>query len=205
MTSDHEDDGREIILQGDGFSIVKLKEPGTMVPYPARPILRDGRLNYGWLDLRGRPDLVDQVPEAREIAALAKLLRVLATSPSIMSSACEHGVFYREGLDPPWQGGSFVVVEFLEEEHNTNSDRFIELARFVLGGIKPTDAHHIAFDMIIEPLKYFFGRFDCFALMIRPLGFGATEEQAAAALAYALDAVAESLQRNRPEAEKISG
>ncbi|MEI8715865.1 hypothetical protein [Mesorhizobium sp. ISC11] len=198
-----DDDDKEIVLQGNGFSIVKLKQPGTMVPYPARSIPVEGRLNYGWLDLRGRPDLVDQVPEAREIPALAKLLRVLATSPTLMSSACEHGVFYREGLDPPWQGGSFVVIEFLEEEDNTNSDRFVDLAKSVLGGIKPTEAHHIGFDMIVEPLKTFFGRADCFALMIRSLGLGSTEKEAVAAMEHAINAVAESLQRNRPEAKKI--
>lgn len=58
--------------------------------------------------------------------------------------------------------------------------------------------------MIIEPLKDFFGRDDCFALMIKPLGFGQSEKEALSALEYALDAVAESLQRNRPHAERVS-
>ncbi|BAV45283.1 Uncharacterized protein MLTONO_0380 [Mesorhizobium loti] len=198
MSDEGHEEEVETVLQGVGWTIAKTKDAGTMVPYPARPILVDGRLNYGWMDLRGRPDLVEQIPEARESPALSNLLRVIATSPMLMSSACEHASFDRSGSDgPAWQAGAFIIVEFLEAEKNTDPGQLIEFSKYVLGGIPPTELHHIGFEMIVEPLKYFFGRRDCHALMMRPLGYGSTEGEALAALEFAVNAIADSIQRNR--------
>lgn len=63
---------------------------GNTVPYP--PLFDDIRSNHGFIDLRGRPDRIAQVPEARESTALASLLRALAAPDSpLVSLGCDLG------------------------------------------------------------------------------------------------------------------
>jgi len=65
-------------------------ERGNTVPYP--PLFDDIRRNHGFIDTRGRPDLVDEIPEARESVALAALLTSLALPGSrLVSLGCDLG------------------------------------------------------------------------------------------------------------------
>jgi hypothetical protein len=188
----------DILFQGPGYTIARTHETGTLVPFPAaeRP---DGSVNHGWIDLRDHPERVAAIPEATRSRGLAHILTAVATPGShLMSGGCECASFERptpENPEPRWAAGGYVDVMFREADRNVDARHLIDLARRVLGGIAPVDGHHIGFEMIIEPLKLFFGRTDCHALMIKPLGYGTDEPQARAAFEVAAQAVAQSLRQ----------
>jgi hypothetical protein len=85
----------EILYQGPGYTIARTDTPETLVPYePARR--RNGDMNYGWIDLRDRPERVQDVPEAARSEGLSKVLRMIADPVSqIMSIGCECQAFER--------------------------------------------------------------------------------------------------------------
>lgn len=190
----------QILFQGQGYTIARTFNANTLVPYgPAeRP---NGNMNYGWIDLRGHPERVGEIPEATKSAGLAKLLRVIAVPVSkVMSGGCECAAFDR-GLDfdgPRWLVGGFVDVMFIDAERNVDPQNHVDLAGYILSGIGASDTLIIGYEMIIEPLKTFFGRGDCHALMLKPQGYGPDEATAWAAFDYAAAAAADSLGRDRP-------
>lgn len=63
---------------------------GTTVPYP--PLYDDIRRNHGFVDLRGKPELVREVLEAAESGALFRLLIALSQPRSqVCSLGCDLG------------------------------------------------------------------------------------------------------------------
>jgi hypothetical protein len=189
-----------VLYQAPGITIARTDQAGTLVPY-APADHGDGHQNHGWLDLQDRPDLVAQIPEVARSPGLARLLRVIADPVSrIMSSACECHAFPRaeDSRDrPPWHVGGFVVTMFREAERNADPENLVNLACRLAEGIAPTQAHHIGFEFIVEPLSYFFGRRDCHAVMLKALGYGETESQAWAAFDSATSAMADSIENGR--------
>jgi hypothetical protein len=194
-----------MVDEGPGFTIARAHKAETLVPYfrAERP---SGAINHGWIDLRGRPELVPEIPEAQKSRGLANLLRVMAQQSSkVMSSACECGLFDRgEYADGPrWKADGFVTITFKDADKNADTELLLYFARYILGGIPTTEDHHIVFEMIIEPLKLFFGRTDCFALSLKPIGYGASEEVAWAAFNCAANSAAQAIQRGRAPDEQI--
>jgi hypothetical protein len=190
----------KILDEGPGYVVARSNKPETLVPYgPAeRP---SGTTNYGWIDLRDRPKRVADVLEAARSEGLSMLLRVIADPVSqIMSIGCDCNAVERsmpEGDAPRWSVGGYVAVTFKDAERNRDPNNFVEMARYLLSGIGASLEHDIGFDMIVEPLKFFFGRTDCHALMIKPIGRGNDEPQAWAAFDYAAGAVADAIQKGR--------
>lgn len=73
-------------------------ERGNTVPYP--PLEDEIRRNHGFVDLRGKPEAVATIPEARLSPALASLLTSLAQPHSaFISLGCDLG----EHTDPASQ------------------------------------------------------------------------------------------------------
>jgi hypothetical protein len=68
------------------FSFAKM---GNTIPYP--PCTERGRTNAGFVDLRGKPELVDHIHEAGKSPALTRLLRAMAASAYFMSLGCDLG------------------------------------------------------------------------------------------------------------------
>jgi len=184
----------EILFQGAGYTIARTARAETSVPYGAAA-RHDGNRNYGWIDVRGRPELVDSIPEVQRSTGLAHLLRAIAAPQSpIMSSACECAAFERVGeSNRRWQVGGFVVVMFQDADLNADSQNLVNLATQILRGIAPTQEHQIGFELTIEPLRTFFGRGDCFALMLKALGYGREEADAWSAFGYAASAAGDSI------------
>lgn len=192
------EEGHETVLeQGPGYHILMSSMPRTLVPFP--PAEHDEGINHGWIDLRGRPDLVASVPEAARSKGLAELLRAIADPASeLMTGGCECGLFESEtdGV-PPLYVGSYVDVMFKDAHRNADPQNLVDLATSILAGVRPSADHFVMYDLIIEPLKAFFGRRDCFSLMIRPMGFGSTEASAWAAFDEATRAVARAIENGR--------
>lgn len=192
----------EILDQGPGWVIARNNTPGTLVPYgPAqRP---SGAVNYGWIDLRDHPERVAFVPEAARSEALSKLLRVISDPGSkVMSIGCECAAAERpkEEDNPRWQVGGYVAVAFKDADLSCDPQKLVNVAYFILSGIGPSSEYHIGFELIVEPLKFFFGRTDCHALVIKPLGRGNDEPQAWAAFEHAVGAVAGAIEKGREAA-----
>lgn len=189
----------EILYQGPGYTIALSNGAETLVPY-ASADHGDGNMNHGWIDLRDHPERVDLVPEAKKSAGLAKLLRVIAAPESrIMSSACECAAF--NGSEHPaetsWYVGGFIEIMFKEGDQNANPQNLIDLAGGILSLMGPSLGHHIGYEFIIEPLKAFFGRLDCYGLMLKPIGYGPDEPTAWAAFEDAVGGVAEAILTSR--------
>jgi len=185
----------EILFQGPGFTIARSHVPGTLVPY-ASANRADGNVNHGWLDLRGRPDLVSQIPEARKSAGLTKLLEAIAQpSSELMSSGCECAAFDHgeEAPNSRWHVGGFVDVMFKDAERNRDPESLVTLARRLLAGVRGSEEHHFGFEMIVEPLKAFFGHDGCHALMAKPIGYGPDEQKAWTNFNFAASALADAV------------
>jgi hypothetical protein len=191
----------EILDQGPGWTIARKKTPETLVPYgPAqRP---SGAVNHGWIDLRDHPERVAFVPEAARSEGLSKLLGVIADPVSkVMSIGCECAAFQNPKEDNPrWQVGGYVAVAFKDADLNCDPQKLVNVAHFILSGIGPSSEYHIGFEFIVEPLKFFFGRTGCHALVIKPLGRGNDEPQAWASFEYAAAAIATAIEKGREAA-----
>lgn len=183
----------EVLHQGPGYTIAKTSQPGTLVPYPR--VVRPDGINHGWIDTRGRADLVEQIPEAAKSRGLREMLLAVARPDSpVMSSGCECGAFPNEsGGYPAWHVGGFVMLMFSDPDRNSDWKELEQLAIAILRGIQGTPNHVIGYEAIIEPLKVFFGRLDCYALMFKPMGYGDTEAEAWEAFDFAAAAAAKSL------------
>jgi hypothetical protein len=106
-----------------------LKEKGNTVPYP--PLFDDIRRNHGFLDLRARPDLVSQIPEALESPALRQLLVKLADpSSQIMTLGCDLGEHTERSqpLNRRRCAGGYVQIAPLPLGP-TDKDRLLSIAR----------------------------------------------------------------------------
>jgi hypothetical protein len=71
------------------LEIYKSFKEGITVPYG--PIFDDIRRNYGFTDLRGRPDLAEDIFEGLSSSALRKLLVRMARDRSYFSLGCDLG------------------------------------------------------------------------------------------------------------------
>lgn len=189
----------EILSQGPGYVILATDELGTMTHYGPK-VRADGTVNHGFIDLRDRPDLVDQIPEASKSEGLAEVLRVAnAKGSPFLTIGCECHEFALE--QPRYDGttihvGGFVDVTFRDSERASDRAALISLANWTIGGTAgPSNGEAIAFEFVIEPLKSFFGRDDCYGVMMKPHGYGQTSEEAWRSFNVAAMAMAQSLSR----------
>jgi len=189
-----------ILLQGPGYTIAQTSCAGTLVPYgPA--VREDGNINHGWRDLRASPELVDNIPELSKSSGLKALVKAIAAPDSrIMSIGCECGIFKlpADTIDGyVWQAGGFVDVCFIDLESNKNPENFIAMSKEILSGIPANSEHSFSFEMMIEPLKSFFGHSGCHGLNIKPMGHAVTEDAAWVAFNYAANEVARVIVESR--------
>lgn len=185
-----------IIMQGPGYTIARISETETGVPY-GEAIRPDGQRNHGFFDLRNRPELVAQIPEAQNSAGMQAVLQALNSIDSrFMSLGCARGVFPQQEAqpgEPTYLCGSYIQMAYRESTLNSDPDRFINLSKKILSAVVASPEYHFGFEMIVEPLRSFFGASGCFALMVKPLGYGTSEITAIAAWEYAAAAVAEAI------------
>jgi hypothetical protein len=195
-----------IIEQGPGFTIAVSDELGTMTHYGG--IQReDGNVNFGFVDLRSWPELVDSIPEVRKSNALGRLLRTInaQTSP-LMSIGCECAEFQLKealGSGESIHVGGYIDITFYDPEKNQTESALIHVARAILGRIAaPPGNTVIQFEMIVEPLKLFFGTTGHYGLMLKPNGYGKTSPEAWRAFEHATGAIEAALRALIDEADR---
>ena len=88
---------------------LQMDEKGMTVPYPS---LSDGvRKNYGFVDVRGQPELASQIAEALQSSAMKTLLVTLAQPGSkLFSVGCDLGSKYAIEEKLPHTAGGYVHV-----------------------------------------------------------------------------------------------
>lgn len=69
-------------------------------------------------------------------------------------------------------GRGYIAVAFKDADLSADPQKLVDVAQFILHGVNPSSEHHMAFEMIVEPLKFFFERTGCYALIIKPAGYG---------------------------------
>jgi len=73
-----------------GAQVRYVTADGNTVPYP--PLFDEVRRNHGFVDTRGKPERIAEIPEAKESSALAALLSRLALPGSkFVSLGCDLG------------------------------------------------------------------------------------------------------------------
>ena len=100
-----------------GAQVKYAVKEGTSVPYP--PVFDDIRNNFGYIDTRGRPERVDDIPECEGSNALRSLLLNLAAPGSgLISLGCDLGLrfFPKKRLSLRFVVGGYVQVMAADQE-----------------------------------------------------------------------------------------
>lgn len=183
----------KIVEQGPGYTIAIVEEAHGTVPYGST--VRTDGTNHGWMDLRDRPDLVDLIPEVRDLPGMQAILRTANDSQSpFMSIGCEKGLFPVDGHHPiTHMLGGYIDLVFRMGDSN-NAEQLIEIARLILSKVEPTPPGvTTGYEFLVQPLKNFFGEGGRYALMLKPQGFGENETEARKAFEIACTHVANAL------------
>ncbi len=168
---------------------------GNTVPYP--PLFDDIRRNHGFIDLRGHPARVAEVPEARESAALASLLRALAAPDSpLMSLGCDLGE-HVEAEAP--EGGREVAGGYVQivcaDYQGQSIDFLLALSRWTEAALQDLSDGQLweaIFDL--QPIHIAFGTtLETFSIWLWFLAAAATQEKARLSREVFLAAIERSL------------
>lgn len=201
-----------IISSGRGFVIACSDEAHTAVPYFAVD-REDGRRNNGFCDLRDQPELVELIEEAQDSSGLTTLIAAAnAVGSPFMTIGCDRASFPPDDSLPGQQHrtGAYVDITFRDPAENEGCDGLVDLARHLIRGVEaelasvPVPAEtEFTYEMIVEPLKTFFGLDGRYVLTMKPIGFGATEDEARRSFEHAALLLARSL--DRLVAPRLSG
>jgi len=171
----------EVIRQSTGFTIYRTTDWGPPVPYPAAA--REDSVNHGFLDLRDRPDLVEQVPEAAKSEGLRMIVRALnAVGSPFMSIGCEHRL---NPLNDSTNGftcyfHSYTDLTYPDPARHASEEQMIDLAERFLRLIADQPGGAFGFEIGIQRMRHFFGTRAGYNLNLGLSGYGQSEEQAAA-------------------------
>ncbi len=124
---------------------------GNTVPYP--PLWKGIRTNAGFVDLRGKPDLVAEIHEARNSPGLTALLRMIAVRSDWHSVGCDLG----EKIDDAAVGRKMRAggyVQLICSDFALDADAFEALGRKILESLQQSagadDDWHL--DFVIRPV-----------------------------------------------------
>ena len=143
-------------------------ERGPSVPYGA-VTHDDGEQNYGFVDLRARPDLIPAIEEAKDSSGLQEVLTVLNQGP-FRSLGCAKGIFPREETNkesggPVCSMNCYIDMTFIEPHNDETAER---LLRFAINlADKIGDVRHLWTSFEIETQRGFLFGAPAAMLMIR--------------------------------------
>jgi hypothetical protein len=166
-----------LIERGEDYTISIGDKPTTRVPHSPEK-REDGSENYGFFDLRNRPELVDEIREAKKCKGLATILRA-ANSPRsmLMTIGCECELFENSNVGP-FYVGSFVNITYRDHMLNNNDKNLIALARLIQADIRRINKEAIWYRLIVMPLFEFFGLPNRYELVLKVFARGNSAREA---------------------------
>jgi hypothetical protein len=184
-----------ILFQSPGITIAFDPVAHTLAPYfgSNRP---DGT-NHGFFDLRDRPDLVDSIPEVQENPFLRNVLVALNRKGSrFMSIGCERGPIRQTGQsDWPFAVCAYTTVAFRDLPSNRSKEDHVRLAHSIWEKFEPQSRiMPVLLELTIEPLKLLWDINDAFALDLKMIANGRTEQEAMTVLSRLGPAVADVIE-----------
>lgn len=133
-------------------------ECGITVPYDQS--FEGVRRNFGFVDLRGRPDLVARVPEAAESNSLRALLVSLsAPDAAVFTLGCDLGA-RDDGVETPnrYTAGGYVQV-MRAAFADTTGDDYLDMARAVSAHLEaPSEGHDWQVTHVYASVDFRLGR-----------------------------------------------
>jgi len=184
----------QIIEQGPGYTIAVAYAAHGIVPYSSRD--HEEGVNHGFVDLRDLPSGVSSIPEVASSPGMRSILtEVNGRRSPLMTIGCEKGIFHLEGNAAlSYQAGGYIDTAFRDPSCNAKDDLVI-LARELLSRVQLSEQAVVSFEMIVQPLKSFFGLRDCHALMLKPMGYGETDTSAWRAFEIACIGMARAIRK----------
>jgi hypothetical protein len=154
-------------------------QSGIGIPYPAVE-RTDGHSNYGYFDLKRKPDLIDTVVELQDSLELMALVREMNDPRSVVRSlACEKAL--SENRDPvfQWKLTSFVRLSFEILAWNFAKDNYRKLYDQFADSATP----HLLSDLIsiefeVDPANFVDHQKNGWSLTIWNNGYGRTGDEA---------------------------
>lgn len=167
----------QIIERGPGYIIALLSDAHSLAPYAA--VVHNEGINHGFIDLRDSPELAHGIPEAVDSPGMRSILaQANARYSELMTIGCEKGVFHiGRGGGHEYQSGGYIDMAFRDAACNT-PDALITLARELVARLRLSEHVDVSYEFLVQPMKSFFGVRDRYALMLKPMGFGSSEEVA---------------------------
>jgi hypothetical protein len=174
-----------ILFQEPGVTIAFDDQAHTLAPY-GRSVRPNGDINHGFADLRDRPEMVHFIPEAQPSPGLQGVLVALNRKESrFMSLGCLRGLPCKTN-SPAWPLSlkSSATMVFRNLSANESKENLITLAHDIWGNFKvgySSARYPTTLELVVEPLKALFHLGQAFCLDLGMVGYGRSEEEAAAA------------------------
>lgn len=163
------------------------------MPYP--PLFNEVNRNSGFVDLRGRPELVGALPEVCECPALQDLLtEIAAPNFPLMSLGCDLGRHIEPDKSAAKQhvSGGYIQLAGADLVGDESAD-LRTLAKQIDTGVRRRAGRNFwRFEFELQPVRYTFGQIiDAYSLWLWFFAIAATSEEADASRARLLGTLLE--------------
>jgi hypothetical protein len=128
-------------------------ERGITVPYESN--FEGKKKNSGFVDIRGRPDLAAQIPEASISDSLKSLLVSFAESSSrIFTIGCDLGSGQRESVERGHVAGGYVQIVMTEFKEAVSYD-YLAIAHAVSDHMEgKSEGHYWELEHVYTPVDF---------------------------------------------------
>lgn len=131
---------------------LEMDKEGITVPYP--PLFDDVRKNYGFVDVRGRPDLASRIIEGTDSSAMKALLIALAQPRSkLFTLGCDIGAKQLKGSTFYTAGG---YIQIMNSEYARQAPE--DYARFAQAVAEALKAQAEGYDwevqFVLKPVRF---------------------------------------------------
>lgn len=132
---------------------IGMSEEGMTVPY--KPIFDTIRKNYGFVDVRGRPDLASRIPESKQSLAMRKLLEKLSAPESrLFTVGCDLGSKPPSDDVPAHAAGGYVQVMSADYATRTPED-YERFALAIAGSLEThSEDHEWKVQFVLTPVQF---------------------------------------------------
>jgi hypothetical protein len=184
----------EVIRQDPGVTYYRAGDLGPAVPYVSAA--RDISHNYGFANLREKPELIPTIPEVQNSPGLKAMVAAANDlDGALMSIGCERVLWEQPTRGFSHNIHSYLEVTFYDGAINATEGQLMALAEAVIRRVVfDGAAYQVTFEMGLERLRKFFGDTGPhYCLNIGLTGFGRSPEEAEAAYEVAAAATAKAI------------